>query len=101
MSVSALQSNFERSELAQTRGIAALIAREQAQLLIKELADFLVKNPTALCRSAPAVEELSLSNEKLEQAIDWTRNRVSLHCKNYQVWTKFLAVEASVRVVVA
>jgi hypothetical protein len=85
VSVSALQSQAKRSKLAQARGIAALIVREHVQLSIKELADVLAKDPTALCRSATAVDEQSLFSEELRQAVERVRNRISLHCKDYQV----------------
>jgi putative transposase len=75
--LSILQSKEKRPEVAQARGIAALLVREFAHLSFKELGQILSKDACALSRLAITTQKKALLSEELAQLIKQVRYQIA------------------------
>lgn len=76
--LSTIRSKGKRSEIAQARGIIALLVREQAHMSLKELANILDKDPSVLSRLASAIEQKAKVSQELTQTIQLARRKAGI-----------------------
>lgn len=76
LSVAILRSIAKRPEIAQARGIAALLVRENPRLALKDLASLLVKDSGTLNRQAKAVEQKAKTHPDLSLLIQQIRAKL-------------------------
>lgn len=78
--LSSMQSRAKRSQIAQARGIAALLVRQTPHLSLRELAKILEKDSDALSRLATVTENRIKTDSQLAEIIEQTRTKISQFC---------------------